>query len=328
MLNKLKSSKLDKTGVFKFAVTTFFFIDFIRRSFESAVSIGAPGMITSISVVSLFALIGLKNEFQSVQIHNKAWAKQFSTGEEIKIIFTYTFVSFTTYMIAVLFDINVTFAASVVVLAMLFIKPNSFPTYQGTVYTGSFTGMVSNQFISSWQLALLFGIAGSLVYLYFQPSYRATGGRAGLNAYMTSFLFVFLFSNVNPSEGAPLGKEMILLSFLFLMGGAFISYLLKENQNISGPQAAMLVTLGLNIFLPIKWSALITAGFTGSFMGTSASERIKSLPFLFLVELFAFMLFVPAYPLLGGLGGKLGVVTLIGYMAADGVKSLFTYILD
>lgn len=324
MRDKLDS--LDKVGIFKFGVTTFFFVDFIRRTFESAVSLDSRGMIVSISFVALFALIGLKNEFQSVQIYNKALAKQFSTGDEIKIILTYTFASFVTYMIAVLFNINVTFAASLVVLSMLFFKPKSFEIFQGTVYTGTFTGMVSNQFISSWPLALLFGLVGSLFYLYFQPSYRATGGRAGLNAYMASFLFIFLFADVNPIEGAALGKEMIFFSFLFLIGGAFTAYLLKENKRISGAQAAMLVTLILNILIPAKWSVLITAGFMGSFMGTSASERIKNLPFLFLVELFAFLLFVPAYPLLGGLGGKLGIVTLIGYMAADGMTSLIKHI--
>lgn len=322
MLDKLKTS--DKIGLFKYVVTTFFFIDFIRRTFESAISFNSLGMIVSISIVSLFALIGLRNEYHSVQLYNKAWAKQFSTGEELKIILTYTFVSFTTYMIAVLFHINITFAASLVVLAMLFFKPKSFPSFQGTVYTASFTGMVSEQFIPSWPLALLFGLAGSLFYLYFQPSYRATGGRAGLNAYMTSFFFIFLFSDVNTFAGDPLAREMIFFSLLFLIGGAFVAYLLKENRRISGAQAAMLVTLLLNILVPAKWSALIIAGFMGSFMGTSASERIQNLPFLFLVEFFAFLLFVPAYPLLGGLGGKLGMITLIGYMAADGARSLVT----
>lgn len=320
-----KDHTIDIIGLFKFTVTTLFFIDFIRRTFESAVSFNSIIMIIAISFVSLLALIGLKNEFQNVQVHNKARAKLFSTTEEIKIIITYTFASFATYMIAVLFNINITFAASIVVLSMLFLKPKSFPIFQGTVYTGTFTGMVSEQFISSWPLALLFGIAGSLLFLYFQPSYRATGGRAGLNAYMTSFLFIFLFSNVNTLEGAPLGKEMVLPSFLFLMGGAFTAFLLKEKEWMSGAQAAMLVTLILNLLIPNQWSALITAGFMGSFMGTTATERIKSLPFLFLVEFFAFLLFIPAYPLLGGLGGKLGMVTLIGYMAADGVTTLIEH---
>lgn len=320
-----QEKSLDMVGLFKFGVTTLFFIDFIRRTFESAVSLNSIGMIVSVSFVSLFALVGLKNEFYSVQLHNKPWAKQFSKSKKIKVVLTYTFASFVTYMIAVLLNINITFAASLVVLSMLSFKPESFTSFQGTVYTGTFTGMVSDQFISSWPLALLFALAGSLVYLYFQPSYRALGGRAGLNAYMTSFAFILLFADVKPMEGAPLPQEMIFISFLFLIGGAFTAYLLKESTRLAGAQAAMLVTLTLNILIPNKWSALITAGFMGSFMGTSDSKRIKSLPFLFLVELFAFLLFIPAYPLLGGLGGKLGMVTLIGYMAADGIRSLANY---
>lgn len=317
-----KEKSLDMVGLFKFGVTTLFFLDFIKRTFKSAISLNSTGMILSITLVSILALFGLKNEFYSVQKNNKSLAKQYSTMDEIKVILTYTFASFTTYMIAVLFNLHVTFAASLVVLGMLFFKPKSFPAFPATVYTGTFTGMVSDQFIPNWPLAFLFGLVGSLFYLYFQPSYRAMGGRAGLNAYMTSFLFLFLFSNVNYTVGSPLEKEMILLSFLFIIGGAFTAYLLKENTRLAGPQAAMLVTLILNIFISNQWSALITAGFMGSFMGTSDSKRIKSLPFLFLVEFFAFLLFVPAYPLLGGLGGKLGIITLIGYLAADGMVSL------
>lgn len=317
-----KAKSLDMVGLFKFGVTTFFFVDFIRRTFKSALELDSWGMIVSISLVSLFALIGLKNEFHNVQLHNKAWAKQFSTGEEIKVILTFTFASIATYVIAFLFNLNVSLAASIVVLSMVFLIPEPFTSFQGTVYTGTFTGMVSNQFISNWYLAFLLGFVGSLVFLYFQPSFRATGGRAGLNAYMTSFIFIFLFSDVTTGVGSPLDKQMILPSFIILMGGAFSAHILKEKKILTGIEAAMVVTLLLNLLIPNKWPALINAGFTGSFMGTSASARVKSLRFLFLVEFFAFLLFVPAYPLLTGIGGKLGTITLIGYMAADGTTNL------
>lgn len=323
MWNKVKS--LDITGVFKFGVTTIVFIDFIRRTFVSAFEFDSLGMIFSISLVSLLALVGLKNEFNSVQVHNEAWAKGFTIGKEIKVILTYTFASFATYLIAALLNLNVSFAASIVVLAMLFLVPEPFASFQGTVYTGTFTGMITNQFISNWFLALLLGLIGSLIYLYFQPSYRATGGRAGLNAYMTSSIFIILFSDVNTTVGTFLDRQMIIPSFLLLIIGSFAAYIIKENGWLSGVEAAMLVTLILNIFIPNKWPELINAGFMGTFMGTSASERIKNLPFLFLVEFFAFLLFVPAYPLLAGIGGKLGIMTLIGYLAADGTKSLIEH---
>lgn len=320
-----KFETLDKIGLFKFGVTTFFFIAFIQRTFESAFELDSLGMVISISVVSLLALVGLKNEFDSVQVHNKAWAKQFSTNEEIKIVLAFTFASFATYLLANSLNLSVSLAASIVVLTMVFLIPERFPIFQATVYTGTITGMVNNQFISNWILALLLGFVGSLFFLYFQPSYRATGGRAGLNAYMTSFLFIFLFPNVTTGIGAPLEKEIIIPSFLFLLIGSFSAYLLEEKTDLSGVQAAMLVTLILNILIPNKWPVLINAAFMGTFMGTSAPERVDSLRFLFLIELFAFILFVPAYPLLAGIGGKLGTITLIGYLAADGATSLINY---
>lgn len=316
------NKSLDKLGIFKFGITTLIFIDFIRRSFESAIALNSIGMMISIGVVSILALGGFKNEFASVQIHNRPRADQFSTSEEFKIIAAYTFASIATYLSATVFNINATFTASIVVLLMVFFIGNPFTIFQGAVYTGTFTGMVSEQFISTWFLALLFSFAGSLLFLFFQPSYRATGGRAGLNAYMTSIVFMFLFTDVTTSVGSPLDREMILPSFIFLVGSAFIAYLLEEYTPLSGIQSAMLVTFLLNLFIPNKLGALITAGFTGTFMGTTGVDRIKNLRFLFLVELFTFLLFVPAYPLLAGIGGKLGVITLIGYMAADGTRNI------
>lgn len=317
-----KVESLDWIGLFKFGVTALFFVDFIWKTYESAFNFDSMGMIISISLVSLLALVGLRNEFYSVQLHNKAWAKQFKTGEEIKIILAFTFASFATYLSAYIFNLNVSLAASIVVLSMVFLIPEPFAIFQATVYTGTFTGMVTNQFISNWGLALLLGFVGSLFFLYFQPSFRATGGRAGLNAYMTSVLFIFLFSNVTTGVGTYLEKEMIIPSFLFVLVGSFSAYLLEEKTDLTGVQAAMLVTLILNILIPRNWTPLINAGFMGTFMGTSAPERVGSLSFLFLIEFFAFLLFIPAYPLLAGIGGKLGIITLIGYLAADGTMSL------
>lgn len=317
-----KKKSLDKLALIKYGITTLFFIDLIRRLFESAIEFNSIGMIISIIVVSLLALGGFKNEFDDVQLYNKPRADHFSTKDEFKIIITYTFASFATYLGASFFDVNVTLAASIVVLAMVYFIHEPFTDFQGTVYTGTFTGMVSNQFIVNWRLALLLGLFGSILFLFFQPSYKATGGRAGLNAYMSTFIFTFLFSGVTTTLGTPIDRNMILPSFLLMVGSAFAAYLLEERKVFSGVQSAMAITLLLNLLIPSHLGVLINAGFTGSFMGTTGSERIRNLPFLFLVELFTFLLFIPAYPLLAGLGGKLGMLTLIGYMAADGTRNI------
>lgn len=50
--------------------------------------------------------------------------------------------------------------------------------------------------------------------------------------------------------------------------------------------------------------------------------KTKNIPFLSLITFFSFLLFVPANPLLGGTTGKLGLVTLTAYLAADGLSIL------
>lgn len=178
-MNDQKKS-LDLLGLFKFSVTTFFFITVIVMVLKNAVAVNSIGMILTTSLTSLLALVGLKNEFENVQTTNKKVSSRFTFSEKVKVSAIFTIAAIATYLLAVHLDINTFFSGSIITLLMVYLIPAPFDIFQGTVYTGTFAGMVSNQFIPSWSLALLFGFIASLMFLFFQPSYPATGGSCRL----------------------------------------------------------------------------------------------------------------------------------------------------
>lgn len=205
---------------------------------------------------------------------------------------------------------------------MVYLLPGRLRNFQITVYAGTIAGMISNQFISEWPLVLLFSFAVSVIYIFFDSSYHMTGGRAGLVPYMVSLIFTYIFPNLKPGQTEPIQKEMILFVFILMFISTFIVYFLQKNNILSVVKSAMLITLVLNLVIPKKLSVLITAGFIGTVIAMSKPDRVKNLPFLALVVFFSFLILIPTHPLLIGISGKVGMLTLIGYLAADGTVAL------
>lgn len=320
MLNKKKS--LDLLGLFKFSATVFFILHFFYITFKNAFQLELISMMITIIVIFLFSLVGLINEFRDVQKYNRDAAIQFPLKEKIEIIFIFTLASFLTYLVQAVFNQNSIFAASVISLLMVYLIPQTFDIFEITVYTGTIAGMAGTEFISSWPLALAFGFVSSMFYLFFQPSYRATGGRAGLMSYMSSLLFMYIILAWRPEMGAQIDRNMLLISFILMFAGAYTTYLLHMNDILSVVKSAMLMTLIFDLIFPASLHLYTTAAFVGTIIAMTTPTKTKNIPFLSLITFFSFLLFVPANPLLGGTTGKLGLVTLTAYLAADGLSIL------
>lgn len=183
--------------------------------------------------------------------------------------------------------------------------------------------MAESEFIHNWRLALLFGLISAVFYLIFQPSFRSTGGRAGLTAYITSLLFMYLFLDWEPGIGAQISSDMIFLSLVFIFAGGFITYFLQKNNILSVVKSAMLVTLIFEVIFPENLSLYSSAAFLGTIIAMSSTGRLKNKTFLSLVLFLSFLLFTFSYPLLSGATGKSGLTAVTGFLAADGIFILY-----
>lgn len=318
MRDKMKS--FDLLGLFKFSITILFFLHYMIISFQNALALNSTPMILSLIVLSVLSLVGLTNEFSDVQIYDHDTSNRFPTEDKIKIIFFLTLASFLTYLVQAIFNQNSLFAGSLIALLMVYLIPKTFESFEITVYTGTIAGMAGTQFISNWQLALGFGFLSSIFYLFFQPSYRATGGRAGLIAYMSSLVFMYIVLDLRPEMGTQIEPNMIFISFIIFFAGAYITYLLHMNDILSVVKSAALVTLIFDLIFPQSLHLYTTAAYVGTIVAMTTPSKTKNMPYLSLITFFSFLSFVPAYPLLAGTTGKLGLVTLAGYLAADGIS--------
>ncbi len=316
---------MDIWGLVKFSITVFFFIHYITITFRNAMALDSIGMMVSVGVLFLLALVGLINEYRDVQLYNQTLSTQYSTKENLEIFIVFVLAGILTYLTAVIFDKNTIFAASVISLLMVYLIPERFPSFEITVYTGTISGMVGSQFIKSWPLALLFAVMAGTFYLLFQPSYRSTGGRAGLMSYMTSLTFMYLILDWRPEMGTPISRDMILISFILTFVGAYVTYLLHMNNIFSVVKSAMIVTLIFDLVFPQSLSLYTTAGFVGTIVAMTTPTKTENIPFLSLITFFSYLVFVPSYPLLGGTSGKLGLVALTGYLASDGLSLLVDF---
>lgn len=320
MSDKMKS--FDLLGLVKFLTTVFVFIHFIVITFSNAWSLESTGMIISVIVLFLLSLVGLINEYRDVQMYNREAAIQYPFQEKMEILFIFTLAAFLTYLVQVVFNQSSTFAASVISLLMVYLIPQRFDIFEITVYTGTIAGMAGTQFISTWPLALAFGLLAGIFYLIFQPSYRATGGRAGLMSYMTTLVFMYLILNWRPEMSGQIDRSMIFLSFILTFVGAYVTYYLHMNDILSVVKSAMVITLLFDLIFPSSLGLYTTSGFVGTIIAMTTPSKTRNVPFLSLITLFSFLAFVPAYPLMAGTTGKLGLVTLTGYLAADGASIL------
>lgn len=323
---KLKYKSLDLVALFKFLATAFFVFHFVFISFENALMLDSKSMMLSIVVLSLISVIGLVKEFGDVQKHNKTVARQYTILEKIEIIIVYASASFMTYLAQTVFNQNSILAASVVSLLMVYLIPKTFDIFEITVYTGTITGMAEAEFIHNWPLALTFALLSAMFYLLFQPSFRATGGRAGLMAYISSMLFMYLFLDWEPGIGAQIDSNRMFFSLVLIYLGAFSTYLLHKNNILSVVKSAMFVTLIFNIIFANTFPIYAVSAFLGTIVAMTTPSKLKSLPFLSLIASIAFLFFIYSYPLLAGTTGKLGLVGLTAFLSADGIYILVGWI--
>lgn len=315
-----KNNSFDLRGLIKFSITVFAVLHFFMITFKNAWSLNSFGVIGTVIILFILTSVGLIKEFQDVQKFNQEATAKYTMKEQREILFIFVLAAFLTFLVQFVLKQNSVFAASVISLLMVYLIPQTFDIFEITVYTGTIAGMVGTQFIDSWPLALLFGVVAGIFYLIFQPSYRATGGRAGLMSYMSSLLFMYVFLNYRPEMGAQIDQSMLLISFILTFASVYLTYFLIMKEYLSVVKAAMLVTLIFDLIFPASLSLYTTAGFVGTIIAMTTPTKIRNVPFLSLITFFSFLILIPAYPLMAGTSGKLGLVTLTGYLAADGTS--------
>ena len=302
------------------AASLIFAAQFLFETIQSSLFTANTLWIVIVIFLSFCTFIGLRDEFKFVK-KVKISPEDIVIADLIKSILVIIANVMLTHVVAIYFQTTTIFAASLICV----ISAYAIPSRQPEAYSGSCGGMIGAYLSSHWSIALLVGIMTGLVYLLFKPYFLGVGGRGGSLPYTATILTIRLILNLNPESRTPLEQRFIVPAFFILIAVAFLTHLLHKHNILSVVKAAMVVSLVLTLLIPIEYYSITTAMFAGTIVGMSIEERLDGYLHLLVVALICFLLFVPSFHILDGIGGKLGMLCLVSYYSSNGLKIFIQY---
>lgn len=310
---KLKLTKL--TPYLLSAASVIFAGQFLYYTIQSSLS--APNLIWIFLTVfiSILTFIGLRYEF-SLSKAIKVDSNLLNMNKILKSFMIIVLNTLATFLLATLLDVSTTFAASLICVLSTYI----FPSNQPEAYSGSVGGMIGSYLCSHWSTALLIGIVSGITFILFLPYFNGIGGRGGSIPYVASIFSVRLLLLLTPTQGTPIETKYIVPSFITIMFITFTTYFLHKYRILTIVRAAMIAVLIGSILIPNDHNTLLAALFAGTVVGMSVEDRLDGPIHLALIAVICFIIFVPSFHILEGIGGKLGILSFIAYHASMGLK--------
>lgn len=308
-------NQLTKVTPYLISITSFIYAtQFLYHTLISTVN--NPNLIWVIFavIISIFTFIGLRSEFYIVKA-TKINLTAYQLDKVFKSSSIVIGTTMATYLLATTFNTTTIFAASLICVLSTIL----FPKYQAEAYSGTVSGMIGSYLCEHWSIALFTGISTAVFFLIFKPYFKGVGGRGGSISYSASILVVRLILNLHPENNSLLENQYILPSLILIVAVAFITYYLHDKKFLTVVQAAMVTALIFEIIIPNQHYALSTASFAGTVIGMSTKNRVTGYRQLALISGIAFILYVPSYHILDGVGGKLGILNLLSYYSAFGL---------
>lgn len=319
-----QSNILKMSGGLVYSTTFLFIIQFLVNTLKGAFMLGTNVWRFGVLVILFFTLLGMINEYQSVKFQVKN-TPEYSKKEMLPFLLVVTVVTLLTYLMTYYLGATTIFSASLICVLAAFLFPKK---YESAIYSASIGGMVSSALYGNLVAVLFVAALITFYYLFCLPSFCGVGGRGGMMAYMGSVTLLQLFIMKETTVSLPLEKAFYLPSIVSLTLVAIITYLLHTRGFLSNVKAAMIMALLVEVLLPVEWSPIISAAFAGTIIGMSSLDNVKNIAHLIVISLICSFLFVSSYHVLGGIAGKFGILSVVGYTTTDGIFTFIRYFRD
>ncbi len=317
-MSKIQITKL--TPYLTSLASILFSVQFIYRTIQSTLEIKNLMLIGITLSIGFFIVLGLRNEF--------SLSKKISLKENPRLvqqIIRSTLVilgnTLVTFVLAFVFGASTTLAASLTSLVSTFL----FKEYDSEAYSGAVAGMIGVYYCSHWSIPLIISIVTAVIFILFLPYFRGIGGRGGAIPYVATVLTVKYILKLNQEFRSPIEAELILPSLVLIILASFLVYSVNEKTTLNTTQAGMGLTFLAALLIPVQYSSLVTAIFSGSIIGMSVESRVKNYTHLLIISIVSFILYIPSFHILDGIGGKLGMLNFLAYQASIGLKIVSQY---
>ncbi len=318
MMKRINYNKLTKiTPYIISAASLIFAAQFLLHTLDSSLTTANVFWIALTFVISLLVFIGLRSEMKTVK-QTKLKREDFQLPDLVQSFLVIVSSALITYFFTGIFNTTTIFSASLICVIYTYV----FPDNQPEAYSGTVAGMIGAYLCENWIVALTTAIATGLVFLLFKPYFQGVGGRGGSIPYVATTLVVRVIFQLKPREQVPIEQEYILPAFITICVIAFLTYTVQEKGILTVVRSAMILAFVFSIIIPNEHYTITTAMFAGTVIGMSATNRIDHYYQLMLINVICFLLFIPSFHILDGIGGKLGILCLLSYYGALGFKIL------
>lgn len=193
--------------------------------------------------------------------------------------------------------------------------------YQIPIYCGSFVGMASLGVLTNyWSILLAAGFSG-LLFLIAGNVFIGFGGKLGAIAYFGTFLVAVMTGSISET----LHPNLILIDyrlFLYFILAAVATYVFNKKSIYGAVPSSALVGLLFGLLIPFihggSSGSLTVGAFCGTFIGMSATNRLKSVWHIILAGIIGSLIFTYTQHYFIGLGGKLGAMAFVASISTSG----------
>lgn len=270
-------------------------------------------LLSLVGLSGIFLVIQVKKEWGCLKCQIKQKVNPF-TKTNVLTIAALTLGTYLTFYLNHSLGLGGVLASSAVgLLAAWAFKP-----YAAAIYCGSFIGMACSLIFSNPLSLLVASLISGSLYVLSLHMFAGFGGKLGFAAfsgtYLTSLIFRTPLRTVDP-----LARNLYILVFLFIIAAGMITYMLQRVFNMDAVSASALVGLTLALLYPDSTHVVVVAAFCATFTGMVSYNRVKSYNEMFFLTILTGVLFIAAFALFDGSGGKLGATAFLATVSGVGM---------
>lgn len=300
------------------AASLVFAAQFLLETLDSSFTTQNIFWIILTALIIMLTFIGLRSEIRMVR-NTKLNREDFLRDDLIKSFLVILSSALFTYFFTDVFNTTTILSASLICVIYTYV----FPNHQPEAYSGTVAGMIGAYLCENIIVSFTTAIATGLVFILFKPYFKGVGGRGGSIPYVATTLVVRVIFQLKPRQQIPIEQKYIIPALVMICAIGFLTYILHEKGILPIVRSAMIIAFVFSILIPNEHYTLTTAMFAGTVVGMSTVERVKQYIHLLIISLITFLLFIPSFHILDGIGGKIGILCLLSYYGSLGIKIVF-----
>lgn len=299
------------------AASLIFAAQFLLHTLDSSVTTENIYWISLMALISLLVFIGLRSEMRTVK-ETKLNREDYRMPVLAKSFLVVVSSALVTYFFTDSFNTTTILSASLICVIYTYV----FPDHQPEAYSGTVAGMIGAYLCENIIVSITTAVATGLVFILFKPYFKGVGGRGGSIPYVATTLVVRVIFQLKPRQQVPIEQAYVIPALFTICAIGFLTYILHKKGILTIVRSAMMIAFVFSIIIPHEHYTLTTAMFAGTVVGMSAVDRIDHYVQLLIINLITFLLFIPSFHILDGIGGKIGILCLLSYYGSLGIKIL------